>query len=297
MCRSWKFAGVVGLICGGLCLLPQAAAVGQEAQPAPQTAPEALSPELEKVLQTWEQRSTDMGRVQGEFTRREYNKVFETVKFAAGHYWYEYPDKGRMDFLADRQIPAAPDNKIEAYGTTFTIEPAEANSWICNGKEILDVDLVNKTYNRVQIPVQFQGNNISDGPLPFLFGMKADKLKGRYVLSLGAMHNPAERIHLVAHPLHPTERREYQEANVLLNPETYLPTHIQLLDPTGNKITVYHFMKHEKKVIPWLPTAPWQQSMLGFRLLNDYKESPNAEMSEPTGEPKEASRSNGLFLR
>jgi TIGR03009 family protein len=186
-----------------------------------------------------------------------------------------------MDFSPDNTIVANPPKTVNRGNTAYKLEPDLAKTWICDGAQILDIDLVGKTYNRVEIPPQFQGKNIGDGPLPFLFGMTAKKLKERYILELGSMNDPQKIIHIIAIPLHPTEQREYQRAEVLLDPVEYLPKGVQLLDPTGNRTTVYVFTAHEKPWTPWIP-SPFSPPMFGLQELHNTQS--NGQALEKTAE-------------
>ncbi|SFI27885.1 hypothetical protein [Planctomicrobium piriforme] len=262
---------------------------GARQRPAPMNANVGVSPEMEKILQTWEQKSGSVNRMKGDFTRFEYDKVFATAKCAIGRYWYESPDKGRMDFTPDNKVVATPPKTVVKGDVTFTLQPDDARTWICDGEKILDIDIVKKEYNQIKIPPQFQGKNISDGPLPFLFGMKADKLKDRYVLEMGALNNPAKIIHIVAYPKLPAEQREYRVAEVLLDPVEFLPQAVQLLDPTGNKQTVYMFTKHDKPAIPFLPPGPWHPPLISFTKVHDEEAAPQME--------RESKQQDGILIR
>jgi len=248
-----------------------------------------ISPELLTLLETWEKQSGAVTRSRGEFSRIEYDKIMLTAKYAHGKYWYEGPDKGRMDFSPNEDVTGKQVKKREL---TFTCTADQAKTWICNGTDILDIDIAKKEYHRIEIPPQFQGKNIADGPLPFLFGMNAQKMQQRYILDLGSLHDPKRIIHIIAYPKLPSEQREYRVAEVLLDPTTYLPQAVQLMDTTGNKETVYVFSKHDKVSGPWLPTAPWNPPMLFFKEITHQKAEPTAE--------REAARpfnTQGIILR
>lgn len=259
-------------------------------RPAPMNTQVGLSPEMLTILQTWEKQSGAVNRSKGEFTRIVYNKIFQTADCATGRYWYEGPDKGRMDFTPNE---AAAGKQVKKRDQTFACQPDQAKTWICNGKDILDIDIVKKEYNRIEIPAQYQGQNIADGPLPFLFGMKAQKMEQRYLLELGTLHDPQKIIHIIAYPRLAAEQREYRVAEVLLDPTTYLPQAVQLMDPTGNKETVYIFSKHDKVHGPWLPTAPWNPPMLLFKEITNQKADAPVER-EAKGAPI---NSQGIILR
>ena len=54
-----------------------------------------------------------------------------------------------------------------------------AQRWICTGKQIFIIHDDTKIYDKIDIPAQQQGKNIMNGPLPFLFGLKAEQAKAR----------------------------------------------------------------------------------------------------------------------
>lgn len=262
-----------------------------------------LPAELETILQTWEQQTAPISRMKGTFDRYDYDAVFQIVKWAEGRYFYDQPDKGRMDFIPHRRIPEEPKNRVVANGVTYTVQADVAQSWVCTGKEILDVNHDQKTYNRVEIPPHYQGDNIQDGPLPFLFGMKAEELKKRYVMNLGDMHNPRGEqpiIHLIASPILAAQQREFRRAEILLDGRDYLPKAVKLWDTTGNKETVYVFHGHDQVRIPW-PTSPVHINLFGYKLLNDVKYRPQS--SAGTGMPggaapsRTAGANSGVFAR
>jgi len=269
------------LLCG-ICLSSswaqaqgvQRTAAAEGARPQPLDTEVGLSPDMVKLLQTWEKKSGEVNRSKGEFNRIIYDKIFQTAICSNGRYWFEGPDKGRMDFTPNDSVVGKEVKKREL---TFTCQADQAKTWICNGEKILDIDIAKKEYNSIEIPPHIQGNNISDGPLPFLFGMSAKKMEQRYMLTLGALHDPQKIIHVIAYPKLASEQREYRVAEVLLDPNTYLPQAVQLLDPTGNKETVYIFSKHDRVSGPWLPTAPWNPPLLLFKEITNKSADPAPE--------------------
>ncbi len=62
------------------------------------------------------------------------------------------------------------------------VDPTEY--WTCNGKSIFQVDAKKKQIIEQPIPAELQGKSITDGPLPFVFGAKADTLRKRYFMRI-----------------------------------------------------------------------------------------------------------------
>lgn len=240
--------------------------------PAAQPKPEAnqVSPEMEEILKVWETYSVKLEKLEGKFERYQYDYVTKIEKRSDGTYYYEAPDKGRMNFVPPKQYPETETTR----NMTFQVKPDYSQSWICTGKEILDVNEDGKTYNRIEIPEQFQGKNIIESPLPFLFGMKAEEVKRRYLLAFGDFHNTKQgKIHIVAAPLLETQRREYLRVEVLLKTQDFLPEAVRLWWASGNGETVYVFNKHATRTLPWIP-SPFQGKLSGYQMLENVRAQP-----------------------
>jgi hypothetical protein len=56
-----------------------------------------LSPELERLLTDWAASSEKIHRLEGDHLRRVYDLVYEVEKLSQGRFYYETPDKGRIN--------------------------------------------------------------------------------------------------------------------------------------------------------------------------------------------------------
>ena len=240
--------------------------------------PEALEP----ILKLWEQKTAGITSIKGDFERITYDYVFNVEKRATGEYWFETPDKARMDFHPDKRIIEWIEKNpgktpiIDRNGEKFQVAPDEPSSWYCTGEHILSVKHNEKQIERMEIPQNYRGQRITDGPMPFLFGMKADAVKQRYAMTFGTMHDPQKQIHIVAKPLVIALQREFSRAEILLNPVTFMPTHVKLWDPVGTKQTTYIFESpkpfniFQQKIAP-----PWQPRLIGYDIIIDQKAEPD----------------------
>ncbi len=236
-------------------------------RPEPGTVELQMPRELEQLLLAWERESAKVKKLKGKFHRYVYDSVYFVEKRAAGEFWYESPDQGRMDFGISPYPPTT--NKKGPKGEPYTVQQDPLQRWICTGKEIFIIHDSEKLFDHIEIPPQQQGRNIMNGPLPFLFGMKAEQAKERYHLNLGHLHAPqgkvieengerkqtAPVIHVVAVPKLEVDAQEWSRAEVLLN-NRFLPTAIRLLSPTGTSETVYTFDAASLDVNPLLPWLP-----------------------------------------
>lgn len=240
------------------------AAVGPARQAEP---PRQVDPRVTAILNLWEKNTAQITRMSGTFSRMTYDDVFGVEKRSTGQFMYETPDKGRIDFFAVK-LPngAINEGKQTSRNIDYKIVTDDPQRWVCTGTQVLIIDDSAKSVQQVDIPPQYQGQNIVDGPLPFLFGIKAQKALQRYQLDIGARHS--EQIyHLVAKPLLRQDAQEWSVAEVMLNPQSFLPQAIRTFDPAGTKETVYVFSGDQKVNPRWL-FDPFTTRSLG---ISNYK--------------------------
>lgn len=233
---------------------------GREQRPGPESIQVQMPKELEDLLIVWERESGKISKLRGRMTRYVYDSVYSVEKRSIGMFWYQAPDMGRMDF-GPVKLPEPPINpeKLAVNGQPFAVQSEGNQRWICTGKEIFIINDDARLYDRVEIPPTQQGKNIVNGPLPFLFGMRAEQAKLRYHLALGEQHNPRANpptIHVVAVPKLEVDAQEWSRAEVLLDGTTFVPKAMRLLNPQGTAETVYVFPAQYIKInelLPWLP--------------------------------------------
>ena len=124
-------------------------------------------------------------------------------------------------------------------GKPYELTADSAEMWICSGQEIIMVNGDEKTYEIVPVPKHLRGTNIIDGPLPFLFGMKADKAHERFQITLVGKNQLVMFLRIV--PRRKSDKDNYEMAEIKLDRKTYLPIAVKLHDPTGNLETLYEF--------------------------------------------------------
>lgn len=200
---------------------------------------EQLPPALEVILKNWETHSKKIEKLEGSHTRLWYDDVFQLEKRSEGKFYYEQPDKGRIDITGKEIKKGEVSDKLNVEGKPYQLKPGENESWICDGKRIFSVNEDEKSYEVYPIPLGRRGANIMEGPLPFLFGMPAETAKKRYFLRL--LGSSPEQIVIAVKPRRRADAANYSEAKVILNPKTYLPSAVQLIHPGGNQSTVYVF--------------------------------------------------------
>ncbi|MGW8257419.1 MAG: TIGR03009 domain-containing protein, partial [Thermoguttaceae bacterium] len=207
-------------------------------------APFTLSPEenrlLDRVLTAWEQRSKTVKTFDCNFKRWEYDPVFvkpgsdpnAPLHVDYGILKYAVPDKGVFRVLKTEN----------SQGKVVPVEEERADHWICDGKSIFQYAPRQKRLIEHKLPPDLQGKSIVDGPLPFLFGAEAKKLRGRYFLRM--VSPPPERkneIWLEAYPRLQTDAANFRSATLALSAKDMTPKALQLYLPNGKARASYEF--------------------------------------------------------
>lgn len=203
--------------------------VGEQGPPAPPREPFVLTPEeqaqLDQVLRLWEQRSAQIRTFRCKFFRMEYNAAFAQVGQANQPL---HVDKGEIYY-------AAPDKGM------FRVEEPRPEHWICDGKAVYQYDYQQRCVIQRRLPPELQGKNITDGPLPFIFGARADQLKQRYWMRIVTPADAKNQIWLEVYPKFQADAANFRRVDIILSTDTMLPYALQLHDPGGQSRVVYQF--------------------------------------------------------
>jgi TIGR03009 family protein len=140
---------------------------------------------------------------------------------ADGELKYSAPDKGMFKVT-----------EIELYNTkTGKHEPGGPESlehWVCDGRSIFQFDNKEKTRTEQPLPPEMQGQSISEGPLPFVFGAKAATLKQRYWMRELPSPHPNETIWLQAFPRSQADAANYRYVEIIMGRKDFMPRAIQM---------------------------------------------------------------------
>lgn len=256
-----------------------------------------LPEELEQLLKDWERVSAKVERLVGQHKRIVYNKIFEVEKISEGQFYYEAPDKGRIDLVGIEPEKKSKSQRVnEKTGQAYRIEKDQQTRWICSGKEIMNINDEEKTIEVFPLPPELQGKNIIHGPLPFLFGMKAEEAKKRFELSFVDQDDPNKNnekvVWIKAVPRQMVDKDNFQEATIKLDRERFLPLAVRLVDPSGNLETVYIFsakdlhVNKQSLVPPIFRDKPFQPRIpKNYKLIRPDVVSQEDMKSDPGNRP------------
>jgi TIGR03009 family protein len=209
---------------------------------------------VNQVLQFWEARSNKIKALSCEFVRWEYDPVNgpadpETAKtIATGVIKYAQPDKGKFQVTSLALYAGPPDApggkpKYETQDASF------AEHWISDGKRVFQLDARNKRVVETELPPEMQGKAIADGPLPFLFGARAETIRARYWVR-GLPQSGGGKYWLEAVPKAISDARNFKAVTIVLDEKSYLPELLEVLAPnfdakTNPARSTYQFKKHD----------------------------------------------------
>ena len=194
---------------------------------------------LDRVLNLWEAKSKDVKTFKCHFTRWEYDPTFgpnggrDAKTQALGEIGYMAPDCGVYRVT---EMTA-----WNAQKKAFQPIKQDLEHWVCDGKTIFEFAAAKRQLIVRPIPPAMQGNAITDGPIPFLFGAKADKLKQRYFLREATPSWVKNGLMLEAHPRFQRDAANFHHAELILSDPDFLPYALQIYLPDGKTRTVYQF--------------------------------------------------------
>ena len=109
------------------------------------------------------------------------------------------------------------------------------------------------------MPPELQGKGIGDGPLPFVFGVEAQKLKQRYFMRIITPPNVQNEVWLEAYPRYQQQAAEFSKVQVILQisgpTKALLPYAIQIYSPNGKDRTVYQLQNPKINHADLVPVA------------------------------------------
>ena len=196
---------------------------------------------LDKILAQWEAKNTSTKTFKCKFERYEYDSMLKDKSEAkdnlrsrsTGEVKYKQPDHGMFHVVEATEFNAN-DNKYEK--RTEGLE-----HWVCDGAAIYEFVPADKKLKVHPLPEEMRGEAIADGPIPFIFGAKADKMKQRYWLrDVTPKEEIGKRTWLEAFPKYQHDAGNFSSALLLLN-DDFTIYGLQVTLPGGQQRTAFIF--------------------------------------------------------
>jgi TIGR03009 family protein len=213
--------------------------------PQPQV-PAPLSPQeqaaLDQLLAAWEARSAAVQTWSCTFHKWEYDNAWAgqvngqavAVAEKSGEIKYAAPDKGLFRVKESKLW-----NNANKQFETAANDPGE--HWVCNGQSIFQFRHTERQLVETRLPKEMQGKAITDGPLPFVFGAKAETLKKRYWMRIITPPQVSDQIWLEALPRLQVDAVNYSKVELILQSRDLMPFAIQIYKPGNLGREVYQF--------------------------------------------------------
>lgn len=248
MRRSFLLAGLFALLCNSANFAQQAGRTGPRGSDADSRA--NVDPALWRVLQDWSAGSSGIKRLKGRILQRTYDFTFSVERLGTGDFYYEAPDKGRLDInpieitqaLLNAREEEGAQVRRDKNGKPFKLQSEDEQRWICDGQRVTSMEVAERTATVLKLPPGERGRNIMNGPLPFLFALPPEQAVRRFDLKLLKAPTRADSIAtLEATPRLAKDAQAWKGAKVMLDTRTGLPLHVQLIKPSGNSTVIYSF--------------------------------------------------------
>lgn len=249
---------------------------------------------LDQILAHWEKSTADINRFASKFRRWEYNSndnfvaqlaqqlgmdirnVHTTV--AAGEIKYSAPDQGMFKIDKLLSMTGQINGKLPEY-KEFPNRFGEW--WLCDGKNVYDYDRTEKRCTKHELPPNMKGSAILDSPMPFVFGVNAEKMKARYWLRMKPSPNN-DLFVIEVHPKFQADAVNYDHVDVYLDRKEFLPTmvvkynteHVDEPDRVFvDNREVFEFIDREKNasLLQRISEAVWRKEFLPLDIPGDWK--------------------------
>lgn len=245
---------------------PQQIAAEMQREPAVPVNPFNVSAAevawIDGVLKKWETDSDTVKTFYAEFERDEFNQFGPPgmpMKRERGKLGYITPDQGSYEITdsrvwqpAQQQQPPAPGEAAQPQGSYVKQEGVKGDHWVCDGKHVYEHRFNTKQLVVIPIPPDMQGKEIVNGPLPFLFGAKAEDLKQRYWFRVARelCDEKFTRIGIHAKPKFQADLANFTDVYVILRnepKELLMPMSMRLVSPDRSHAD-YRFNLKEARI-------------------------------------------------
>jgi TIGR03009 family protein len=197
---------------------------------------------LDQVLNAWQQSSDKIDTFRCVFERWEYSPAFGPgqnipLNKDKGEISFKKPDKGSFQITEintwqANPIPPGQQPPAQVLGDWILQKDAIGEHWVCDGTNIYEYRQTQKQLVQRTLPENMRGKAIADGPLPFLFGAKADKLKERYWMKASA---DPDGFFIVALPKFQQQAADFSGVEVILDRDKFLPTAMRIHFPDKSR--------------------------------------------------------------
>lgn len=235
---------------------PPASANGTQATtPRAPAAPPAVPPKpdarMKPILAEWEQRSGRLKSLDVKISRMDIDPAWKEKEQYVGRAFLQSPNLACLDF---KKVTPGPEGK------NLLVDNERI---VCTGTEVWQYKPETKQVFIFPLDKQDQKRALEEGPLPFLFNMRAADAEARYYMSV--VKEEKEHFIISIIPKLQIDQESFSKAFLQLNKSTYLPDRILLVSPNGKASKDFRLSEvapnariNPKNFEGFVPPKPWQ---------------------------------------
>jgi TIGR03009 family protein len=198
------------------------------AQPAPM--------DMQRLLVLWEKQSAKLQTLEVSIYRTDKNPAWGDEEHYLGHAAFKSPQLAYLDFRKVK-LEVQPDPKDKKKKILVPLKKDNGmvstphETIVCTGQEVWHYRYEVKQILIYPLDKDQRKRALEEGPLPFLFNMRADDARRRYQMVLQG--EDKNRYLVMIKPLLVADQDSFSQAWVFLDKEFLLPKRIYLLAPDG----------------------------------------------------------------
>jgi len=209
---------------------------------------------MDDLLRAWEGQSAKLKTLEVSIYRVDKNPAWwDEEEHYVGHAAFKSPQLAYLDFRkVELQIEVDPRDKNKKHlvpkKKNGQIQSKPYQTIVCTGAEVWDYHYDVKQILIYTLDKDARKRALAEGPLPFLFNMKASEARERYEMVLQGQD--ATRYLVRIKPLLREEKERYKVAWIYLDRDYLLPTRIVLIAPDGKNRQVFDLSAIKPNIQP-----------------------------------------------
>ena len=190
---------------------------------------------LDQILGFWEYSTGQIQRYRSRFKRFEYEPNRTT--YSEGVIKFATPDKGlfRVEKVQHTRRSDQPGE-----GEKWTEQKqGYREHWVCDGKSVWEFDHQQQQLIERALPPDVRGQRIIEGPLPFMFGAKADQIRQRFWIRpfWPEIAEGKQEYWLELIPKTREDVVDFKKLHIIIDESDYLPKGMILFHRNASKTT------------------------------------------------------------
>ena len=214
------------VICWGQPAERQAAAPRQGGAD-PKAAEAEHARKLDRLLKLWEQKSTELTSLDVKILRIDQNPAWDVLEYYDGRALFKSPNLAFIDFSKIQQDKKKKPLRDPKNVKNWLSTPSERI--VCTGQEVWQYKSDTQQIFIFPLGKDQKQKAIEEGPLPFLFNMRAADAKKRYEMRLISEDEKGYGISII--PKLDEDKESFSIAYVNLDRDYLLPVRILMISP------------------------------------------------------------------